>query len=272
MFRRPSACPIIAFALLIAAPRIHAQQAPLRPFGIDDALNVRSSRIEDVSSDGHWVAATVRVRRDALGIDNARYGDPTYVAPSLAEFQLIDATNGQTRAILPGKTQVRSATFTKDGSKLAFLAQNGDDWSLDVYDVERGQGAHDRGAHHQASSLELSTRVGTRRKIGAHHTPPDGWARLPRARVRSSRSTGARLRCRTRVKPIPLVGRGAKHERPSYPREGLARRRHRARAPRPGGDPAAADVVAERASKILTRRFMPIRVRDRRGQEDHVRQ
>ena len=61
-----------------------AQQRPGRAFTIDDALNVRSSRIEDVSKDGRWVALTVRVRRDALGVDNARYGDPTYVAPSLA--------------------------------------------------------------------------------------------------------------------------------------------------------------------------------------------
>ena len=128
MFRRAVGHSI--FALALATLPAHAQQTSLRAFGIDDALNVRSSRIEDVSVDGRWVALTVRVRRDALGVDNSRYGDPTYVTPSPAEFELIDATNGQTRSILPGKVQVRGATFTKDGTKLAFLAQKGDDWTL----------------------------------------------------------------------------------------------------------------------------------------------
>ncbi len=123
------------FALALVTPPARAQQASGRPFGIDDALNVRSSRIEDVSADGRWVALTIRVRRDALGVDNSRYGDPTYVTPSPAEFQLIDATSAQTRSILPGKVQVRGATFTKDGAKLAFFVQRGDDWALDVYEV-----------------------------------------------------------------------------------------------------------------------------------------
>jgi dipeptidyl aminopeptidase/acylaminoacyl peptidase len=106
-----------------------------RPFGIDDALNVRTSRIEDVSADGRWVALTVRVRRDALLVDNSRYGDPTYISPAPAEFQLIDATTGQSRAIVPGKSQARGVTFTKDAKQLAFLLQNGDGWTLNVYDV-----------------------------------------------------------------------------------------------------------------------------------------
>lgn len=133
MFRRAITYSTLAFVTI--ASQVQAQQPAARSFGIDDALNVRSSRIEEVSADGRWVALTVRVRRDALGIDNSRYGDPTYVTPALAEFQLIDATNGQTRSILPGKVQVRGATFTKDGTKLAFFVQKGDDWAVDVYDV-----------------------------------------------------------------------------------------------------------------------------------------
>jgi len=137
MFRRAVVHPILSLALVTLAA--HAQQRPLRAFSVDDALNVRSSRIEEVSTDGRWVALTIRVRRDALGVDNARYGDPTYVTPSLAEFELVDATNGQTRPILPGKVQVRGVTFTKDGSKLAFFAQKGDDWTLNVLDVNAGK-------------------------------------------------------------------------------------------------------------------------------------
>ena len=80
----------------IAASAQQSGSSSGRPLGIDDALNIRSPRIEDVSPDGRWVALTIRVRRDALTVDNARFGDPTYVAPSLAEFQLIDATTGKT--------------------------------------------------------------------------------------------------------------------------------------------------------------------------------
>ena len=116
-----------------------AQRTGARPFSIDDALNIRSSRIESVTRDGHWIAVTVRVRRDGLGVDNSRYDDATYVAPSPALFQLIDATTGKTQQIFPGKVDVRSAAFSKDGSQLAFFLRKGDDWSLNVYDIAANQ-------------------------------------------------------------------------------------------------------------------------------------
>jgi dipeptidyl aminopeptidase/acylaminoacyl peptidase len=133
MFRRALALSTLALALVTLPAQ--AQQSSLRAFGIDDALNVRSSRIEDVTMDGRWIALTVRVRRDALGVNNARYGDPTYVTPSIAEFQLIDATSGLAKPILPGKVQVRDAKFTKDGKTLSFFQQKGDDWSINIYDI-----------------------------------------------------------------------------------------------------------------------------------------
>ncbi len=133
MFRRAIAHSTLALAFVTM--NANAQQTSLRAFGIDDALNIRASRIEEVSTDGRWVALTVRVRREQLGVDNARYGDPAYVTPAPAEFQLIDATNGQSRSIVPGKVQVRGAAFTKDGTKLAFFTQKGDDWTINVDDV-----------------------------------------------------------------------------------------------------------------------------------------
>lgn len=121
-----------AVAFVTTAP---AQQPSGRAYTVDDNLNLRIGRIEDVSSDGRWVALSVRVRRDALTVDNARFGDPTYISPSIAEFQLIDASTGQARPILPGKVQVRGTTFSKDGSKLAFYLLKGEAWSLQVTDV-----------------------------------------------------------------------------------------------------------------------------------------
>jgi dipeptidyl aminopeptidase/acylaminoacyl peptidase len=125
----------VTLALVLLSSPASAQKAALRPFSIDDALNIRSSRIEDVTKDGRWAAITVRVRRDALGVDASRYDDATYVAPSLSLFQLIDATTGKTQQIFPGKVDVRGASFSKDGSQLAFFLRKGDDWSLNIYDV-----------------------------------------------------------------------------------------------------------------------------------------
>ena len=122
--------------VVVAIPAAAAlSQSSPRPFTIDDALGVRSARIDDVTRDGRWIALSVRVRRDGLGVDASRFGDPTYVAPSLGEFQLIDAASGRTRAVLPGKVDTRAAAFSRDGTKLAFLLRKGDDYALDIDDV-----------------------------------------------------------------------------------------------------------------------------------------
>jgi dipeptidyl aminopeptidase/acylaminoacyl peptidase len=173
-----------ALALVAVTSRTPAQQSQGRAYTIDDNLNLRSVRIEDVSADGRWVAITVRVRRDALGVDNARYGDPTYVTPSIAEFQLIDATNGQTRAILPGKVQVRGATFTKDGRQLAFYLLKGDDWVLDVTDVtaNRTRQVAVRTTRQIASNAPLVWAPDGKSVLTTLR--PDGWAAEARAAFR----------------------------------------------------------------------------------------
>ncbi len=137
--RRTLTHALLAVAALTAlgAPALAQQtQERGRAFTIDDALNVRAGRIEDVSRDGRWVALTVQTRRDRLGIDNGRFGDPTYVAPAHLDFDLFDATNGRSWGIFPGKVQVRAATFSKDGNQLAFFLRQGDAWELDIHDVQ----------------------------------------------------------------------------------------------------------------------------------------
>ena len=60
-------CAAVTVSLAVAFPTPEFAQQPSgvgRPFGIDDALNIRTSRIEDVSADGRWVALTVRVLRE----------------------------------------------------------------------------------------------------------------------------------------------------------------------------------------------------------------
>ncbi|HWH50067.1 MAG TPA: hypothetical protein VN651_00875, partial [Gemmatimonadaceae bacterium] len=128
--------PLLAPALVaLSAAAAFAQTAHGRAFTIDDALGVHTARIQSVSKDGRWVALSVQTRRDGLGVDASRYGDPTYVAPALGELELIDATSGQTRAVLPGKVDARGAAFSDDGAQLAFFLRKGDDYALDVDDV-----------------------------------------------------------------------------------------------------------------------------------------
>ena len=168
-------------ALLTLGSSASAQQPKGRAYTIDDNLDLRMVRIEDVSRDGRWIALTVRVRRDALGVDNARYGDPTYVTPALAEFQLIDATTGQTRPIVPGKAQVRGATFTRDGSKLAFYLMKGDDWVIQVTDVaaNRTRPITTHTTKQIASNAPLEWAPDGKSVVTTLR--PDGWATTARA-------------------------------------------------------------------------------------------
>ncbi len=170
---RPLARAIFALAL-IRSPAL-AQQSGRR-FTIEDALAVRSGRIADVSRDGRWVALTVQLRRDRLGIDNARFGDPTYVAPSPVEFQLLDASTGRSRQIFPGKVQVRGITFSKDGARLAFLLRTGDGWALDVHDVgaDRTRRIRLRTSKQIASNSPLAWAPDGGSLLLALR--PDGWA------------------------------------------------------------------------------------------------
>ena len=72
----------IAFALM--AWSVTAISAEV-PFGVEDMLDVVDVSLADVSDDGRWVAVTATTLRDRIGVNNHRYGDPSYVAPRLSE-------------------------------------------------------------------------------------------------------------------------------------------------------------------------------------------
>ena len=117
----------------MAAP-LAAQQGG-RPFTTEDALDVRSVRVADVTGDGRWVAATVQTRRDRSGVDHFRFGDPTYVAPCLGELLVIDTRTDPSRSLFQDHEQLRGATWSPDGTRLAFFKLDDGAYHLYVHEV-----------------------------------------------------------------------------------------------------------------------------------------
>jgi dipeptidyl aminopeptidase/acylaminoacyl peptidase len=110
------------FVLLVLAISSNAQSQS--PFTVEDLLDVKNVALADVSDDGRWVAATVSSLRDRIGIDNTRFGDPTYIAPTLSEVVVIDTQTAKATKLFPDKRQVRALKWSPDGNRLALLVLN----------------------------------------------------------------------------------------------------------------------------------------------------
>jgi dipeptidyl aminopeptidase/acylaminoacyl peptidase len=115
-------------------------QAPvLTPFTVDDMLDVVALRVGALSADGKWMAVTSSTQRDRIGIDNTRYGDPTYVAPSLGEVLIFDVQTGRNQKLYPEKRQVRGLQWSPDGSQLAFTVRKGDLYQPMIWERATGK-------------------------------------------------------------------------------------------------------------------------------------
>lgn len=108
-------------------------------FTIDDVFEVSNASIRDLSTDGRWLFVTVGSLRDRIGIDNYRYGDPAYAAPSSMDALLIDTRTGELRTVLPDRRQVFDAAFSPDGAELALLVREGDVPRVGIYEVAAGR-------------------------------------------------------------------------------------------------------------------------------------
>ena len=96
------------------------------PFAPEDALNIVSFTVGDLTDDGRFLAATSTVRRDAYGQDFRRDGDPTYVRGTPSRVLLIDTKTGKAQPIFADTKTVRAMRWSPDGSRLAMLMFNGD--------------------------------------------------------------------------------------------------------------------------------------------------
>jgi dipeptidyl aminopeptidase/acylaminoacyl peptidase len=121
------------------ASQSSSARAPGAGFTANDALEINTTSIADMSDDGKWLALTQSVRRDSYGTDFRRDGDPTYVHPVPVRVWSVDAKSGQRTAIYPDKKAVRGMRWSPDGSQLAMLVWNGDAYEPAVWTRSTGK-------------------------------------------------------------------------------------------------------------------------------------
>ena len=116
---------LLVLAIAFAQPAFAQAPRPVAPtFTAEDILDITSAQVADLTADGRWLAATTSIRRDGFGVDFRRDGDPTYIRPASLRLWVIDTRTGERRAVLPDKRNLRNATWSPDGTKLAFLLLN----------------------------------------------------------------------------------------------------------------------------------------------------
>ena len=129
-------------ALALGSTLAHAQvvrQAASTAFTAEDALDLVTFTVGDLSPDGRWLAATSATRRDGLAIDYRRDGDPTYVRPAALRVWVIDTKSGERRAVFADKRNVRALRWSPDGTRLGLLLLDGDSFRPTIWDRASGK-------------------------------------------------------------------------------------------------------------------------------------
>jgi len=113
--RRPVVPLLLAFLLQVAIARTTAQAPSTTPSSAEYILKVVTVSVLDASDDGARVAVALRRPLDNADTDNYRSGDPTYVAPSRVQLQIIDTRSGARQVPSRGLARVRQAAWSHDG-------------------------------------------------------------------------------------------------------------------------------------------------------------
>lgn len=137
-YRFKSLCAVLVLAFAFSNYSSAAAQQS-SAFNVDDLLDVANISIGDLSDDGRWVAATSLSLRYRIGIDNYRFGDPTYIAPSLYDIFVIDTQSGNAQKIFPGKLNVRGLKWSPDASRLALFIRKGDIFEPTIWERNTGK-------------------------------------------------------------------------------------------------------------------------------------
>jgi dipeptidyl aminopeptidase/acylaminoacyl peptidase len=113
--------------------------APLAPYSIQDVIDTPAASAGALSADGRWLVVTTAALRDRIGIDNHRFADPTYVAPSVADITVVDTRTGATQRVFADKRQARGFAWSPDGSRLALLLRDGDAFRPVIWERASGR-------------------------------------------------------------------------------------------------------------------------------------
>ena len=120
-------------ALTLIPPFVSTAQNQ-QAFTVDDLLDVTNVSVADVSDDGRWIAAAAGSLRDRIGIDNSRFGDPTYFAPANTDVLVVDTQTGKSQKLFGEKRQARQMKWSPDGSRLAMLVLKGETFEPMIWD------------------------------------------------------------------------------------------------------------------------------------------
>jgi dipeptidyl aminopeptidase/acylaminoacyl peptidase len=127
------------FAQALTAQRAAVARAPTPYFLAEDALDINTYAIADLSDDGKWIALTQAVRRDGFGNDYRHDGDPSYVHATPLRLWAVDVKTGQRTPVFADKRPARGMKWSPDGSQLALLLWNGDVYEPAVWTRATGK-------------------------------------------------------------------------------------------------------------------------------------
>jgi len=137
--RRIKSFSIAVVLMLTSLPQHLSAQTASVPFTVDDLLDVANVNIADLSDDGRWLAVTSGSLRGRIGIDNHRFGDPTYIAPSLVDVWIIDTQTAKAQKLFEGKSQVRGMKWSPDGGRLALFVLKGGGFEPAIWERATGK-------------------------------------------------------------------------------------------------------------------------------------
>lgn len=125
---------LICIVLIALACGVYAQKTA---FTVNDALNVVSFSVQDVTDDGTLLAITTNTRRDRMNVDHQSYGDPNYVSPSFSRLVILNTATGAQTPVVNEPIIVGSVAWSPDGSSLAYIRYEEGRFRLNVYDLAK---------------------------------------------------------------------------------------------------------------------------------------
>ena len=108
---------VVVAVCAVSQPAAQTQTA----FTAEDMLKVATASILDLAEDGSRIAVAIRKLEDNATTDHRRFGDPTYVAPSMVDLLVFDTRTGASDRVFKQLTNVRQVAWSRDGAKLAVL-------------------------------------------------------------------------------------------------------------------------------------------------------